>query len=146
MSTYYINKKTFLEDLDKRVEGVDLRKSGRMANYGFALKEGKSFNCPSVASLVKALNKLQEGILSPKVAKIAGTGFIVSWNKDNIVTKEVEIVEEVVEDITPPTIEEIVEEVSTEVVEEVTETVEPEVIPETKTKPKKTKKSPKKSS
>ena len=91
MSTHYITKNQFLKELCTKLEGVDLIKSGRMAKYGFAMKDGKSFNCVTVATLVKAVNKLQEGTLSPKVALVLGTGFMVEFLEQ---PKVVEVVEE----------------------------------------------------
>ena len=88
MSTHYITKNQFLKELCTKLEGVDLIKSGRMAKYGFAMKDGKSFNCVTVATLVKAVNKLQEGTLSPKVALVLGTGFMVEFLEQPKTVKE----------------------------------------------------------
>jgi hypothetical protein len=96
MSTHYITKNKFLKELSTKLKGVDLAKSGRMAKYGFAMKDGKSFSCITVATLVKAVNKLQEGTLSPKVAKELGTGFMVEF----IEQPKAVLVEEVVAPVT----------------------------------------------
>ena len=87
--THYITKNKFLKELSTKLEGVDLAKSGRMAKYGFAMKDGSSFNCITVATLVKAVNKIQEGTLSPKVAKELGTGFMVEFIEATIGLVEV---------------------------------------------------------
>lgn len=89
MSTHYINKNAFLKELSKRLKGVDVSKSGRMAKYGFAMKEGESFSCVSVVTMVKAINKVQEGLLLPTVAKVAGSGFMVAWSEKEAVVEDV---------------------------------------------------------
>ena len=99
MSTHYITKNQFLKELCTKLEGVDLIKSGRMTKYGFAMKGGKSFNCVTVATLVKTVNKLQEGTLSPKVALVLGTGFMVEFLEQ---PKVVEVVQEAKENIIIP--------------------------------------------
>lgn len=89
MSTHYISKNAFLKELSKRLEGVDVRKSGRMAKYGFAMKEGESFSCVSVPTMVKAINKVQEGLMVTSTAKVAGSGFIVAWSEKEVDVEDV---------------------------------------------------------
>jgi len=89
MSTHYINKNAFLKELSTRLDGVDVSKSGRMAKYGFAMKEGESFSCVSVATMVKAINKVQEGLMIPSVAKVAGSGFMVAWSEKEVTVEDV---------------------------------------------------------
>ena len=53
------------------------------------MKEGGSFSCVSVTTMVKAINKVQEGLMIPTVAKVAGSGFMVAWSEKEAVVEDV---------------------------------------------------------
>ena len=100
---YYPSKITMLQDLDKRVEGLDVNKSAFMPSFSFMTVKGETYLSPSPVSFVDNFNKAFGEMLSTRGTQMAGgVSCILSFlDKDASLkspVKEVIIEEDTVEE------------------------------------------------
>jgi hypothetical protein len=91
-----------LQDLDKRVEGLDVNKSAFMSTFSFMTMEGETYLSPSPVSFVENFNKAFGDMLSIKGTQMAGgVSCILSFLDETTATKtpDKEVITE--EDTTP---------------------------------------------
>lgn len=83
-----------LQDLNKRVEGLDVNKSAFMSQFSFATLKGKTYLSPSPVSFVENFNKVFGELLSVQGTQMAGGVSCILSYLDNPTVKEQVPVEE----------------------------------------------------
>jgi hypothetical protein len=128
----YPSKITMLQDLEKRVEGLDLNTSAFAPRFSFATLAGDFFNCPNAMTFVNDFNKAFGAILDINGCRTTGGGrgkCILTFLDKEVAKAEAaptEVTTEVVEEVVEETILALADEVVEEVVETILETASEE--------------------
>lgn len=86
----YPSKMSMLQDLEQRVEGLDLNTSAFLPRFSFATLEGKTFNCPNAMSFVKNVNKTFGDLLALDGTRtVSGRGKCILTFLDKDSTEEI---------------------------------------------------------